>query len=55
MSDEYARRLREAGNEVVWRHYDDLSHGWLQMTAWSQESVDAVKHIAEDLHKFLST
>jgi acetyl esterase/lipase len=27
---EYASKLREAGNEVRWRHYGDMTHGWLQ-------------------------
>lgn len=49
---EYAHKLKEAENEVVWRHYDGLTHGWLQMTAWSEEAKDAVKDVATDLKKF---
>jgi acetyl esterase/lipase len=50
---EYAHKLQKAGNQVEWRHYDDLTHGWLQMTAWSNESAGAVKDVAKDLKKFL--
>jgi acetyl esterase/lipase len=49
---EYAHKNREAGNEIVWRHYDGMTHGWLQMTAWSGEARDAVKDVAGDLKKF---
>jgi acetyl esterase/lipase len=45
--------LQKAGNQVEWRHYDDLTHGWLQMTASSDESAGAVKDVAKDLKKFL--
>ncbi|KAF2996921.1 hypothetical protein E8E13_006073 [Curvularia kusanoi] len=49
---EYASKLQEAGNEgLVWRHYDDMTHGWLQMTAWSGEARRAVKDVAGDLSK----
>lgn len=30
---EYASMLQEAGNDVVRRHYEDMTHGWVQMTA----------------------
>ncbi|KAF2036032.1 alpha/beta-hydrolase [Setomelanomma holmii] len=43
----------KAGNQVEWRHYEDMTHGWLQMTAWSGESVGAVKDVAEDLKRLL--
>lgn len=49
---EYASKLERAGNTVVWRHYEQFTHGWLQMTAWSQEAVDAVKDVAKDVRKF---
>jgi acetyl esterase/lipase len=39
---EYASKLRKASNGVVWRHYDGLTHRWLQMTAWSREAVGGV-------------
>ncbi|KAL3477182.1 Alpha/Beta hydrolase protein [Aspergillus californicus] len=46
---EYACKLQKAGNQVVWRHYDDMTHGWLQMTAWSQTAQAAVKDVARDI------
>lgn len=49
---EYAHRSREAGNEITWRNYDGMTHGWLQMTAWSDEAKDAVRDVAMDLKKF---
>jgi acetyl esterase/lipase len=49
---EYASKLQEAKNDPVWRHYDDMTHGWLQMTAWSEEAVKAVKDVASDLKGF---
>ncbi|KAF1362587.1 alpha/beta-hydrolase [Lizonia empirigonia] len=49
---EYAHKSKEAGNEIAWRHYDGMTHGWLQMTAWSDEAKDAVKDVAMDLNKF---
>jgi acetyl esterase/lipase len=50
---EYAHKLESAGNKVVWRHYDGMTHGWLQMTAWSPEAENAVKEVANDLRNFL--
>ncbi|KZT73883.1 alpha/beta-hydrolase [Daedalea quercina L-15889] len=50
---EYAHKLDEAGVEVHWRHYENLTHGWLQMTAWSDEAIEAVKDVAKGLKKLL--
>lgn len=49
---EYAHKLQKAGNQVVWHHYDDMTHGWLQMTAWSDRAIEAVKDVAIDIKKF---
>ncbi|CAN9155395.1 unnamed protein product [Alternaria alternata] len=49
---EYASKLREAGNEVRWRHYGDMTHGWLQMGAWSDEARKAIGDVAGDLKVF---
>lgn len=46
---EYAHKLECAGNTVHWHHYAELTHGWLQLTAWSQEVVKAVKDIAAEM------
>lgn len=48
---EYASKLQQAGNQVVWRHYDGMTHGWLQMTAWSADAVSAVGDVALDIHR----
>lgn len=31
---EYAHKLQNAGVDVQWHHFDRVTHGWLQMTAW---------------------
>ncbi|KAH7026881.1 lipase/esterase [Macrophomina phaseolina] len=49
---EYASKLDEAGVKVQWRHYEGMTHGWLQMTAWSDEAISAVKDVAQDAHRF---
>ena len=48
---EYASKLEQAGNKVIWRHHDSMTHGWLQMTAWSNAAVDAVKDVAKNVHQ----
>lgn len=48
---EYAHKLDKAGNKVIWRHYDAMTHGWLQMTAWSEAAVSAVNDAAGDIKK----
>lgn len=47
---EYASKLSQAGNTVIWRHYEDMTHGWVQMTAWSDNAVKALKEAAKDVH-----
>lgn len=42
---EYARKLREGGNEIAWRHYGDLTHGFLQMAPWSSAAMGALKEV----------
>lgn len=46
---EYASKLAQAGVDVKWRHYENLTHGWLQMTPWSQSATNAVNDSAADL------
>lgn len=50
---EYARKLRDAGVSIHWRHYDDLCHGWLQMTAWSQAAKNATRDVGQEVRKLL--
>ncbi|THY27161.1 hypothetical protein D6D01_04211 [Aureobasidium pullulans] len=49
---EYAHKSKQAKNEVVWHHYEDMTHGFLQMTAWSDKAISCVKDIAKDMKKF---
>ncbi|KAI6086107.1 Alpha/Beta hydrolase protein [Hypoxylon rubiginosum] len=35
---EYARKLKEVGNMVVWRHKLALTHGFFQMAPWSEDT-----------------
>ncbi|OOF90639.1 hypothetical protein ASPCADRAFT_510672 [Aspergillus carbonarius ITEM 5010] len=48
---EFASRLEEAGNEVIWRHYDTLSHGFLQLAPWSEAAMTALKEVAGDVRQ----
>ncbi|KAI0406578.1 Alpha/Beta hydrolase protein [Xylaria palmicola] len=48
---EYASKLQKAGNEVVWRHYGNLTHGFLQMAPWSEDAMKATKEVAEVIKK----
>jgi len=40
---EYASKLAEAGVEVKWFHHPESTHGFLQMTAWSEDAERWVK------------
>lgn len=51
---EYASKLEKVGVDVKWRHYDQMTHGWLQMTAWSQDALQAVKDSAKDLKELVA-
>jgi len=50
---EYASKLQKAGVDVHWQHYPELTHGWLQMTAWSTDCVNAVKDVARSLKQMV--
>ncbi|AEO60496.1 hypothetical protein MYCTH_2069956 [Thermothelomyces thermophilus ATCC 42464] len=41
----YAGKLRAVGGLARWRHYADLTHAWLQMTAWSAAARDAARDV----------
>ncbi|KAJ4399887.1 hypothetical protein N0V85_005897 [Neurospora sp. IMI 360204] len=51
---EYANKLSQAGVQTRWRHYDNLTHGWLQMTAWWEAAEQAVKDVAQEVKKRLA-
>ncbi|KAL0934900.1 alpha beta hydrolase fold-3 domain protein [Colletotrichum truncatum] len=48
---EFAHKLEEAENTVSWRHFDTLTHGFLQMAPWSEEAMKATKLAASELKK----
>lgn len=48
---EYANKLSQADVQVRWRHYDNLTHGWLQMTARSEAAEQAVKDVAQEVKR----
>lgn len=48
---EYAHKLEKAGVPVTWFHYAEMTHGWLQMTAWSLDAQKAVKDAAGELKR----
>jgi acetyl esterase/lipase len=50
---EYARKLCQAGVPTQWRHYDDLAHGWVQMTAWSQAAREATQEVGAQVRRLL--
>jgi len=50
---EYARKLGLATVPVQWRHYNDLAHGWLQMTAWSQAARNATAEVGMEVRRLL--
>ncbi|KAK4158979.1 Alpha/Beta hydrolase protein [Cladorrhinum sp. PSN259] len=44
---EYAGKLKEAGVDVTWIHFDDMTHGFLQMTPWSHGAGEAARAMAK--------
>jgi acetyl esterase/lipase len=44
---EYAGKLKEAGVDVNWIHFDDMAHGFLQMTPWSHGAGEAARTMAK--------
>ncbi|KAK4222023.1 alpha/beta hydrolase fold-domain-containing protein [Podospora fimiseda] len=43
---EYAEKLKQAGVDVTWVHFDDMTHGFLQMTPWSHGAGVAARTMA---------
>ncbi|KAF2146996.1 uncharacterized protein K452DRAFT_314249 [Aplosporella prunicola CBS 121167] len=43
---EFASKLQKAGNQVKWKHFQDLTHGFLQLAPWSREAMEAVDEVA---------
>lgn len=48
---EYANKLSKAGVQTRWHHYDNVTHGWLQMTAWSEAAEQAVKDVGQEVKR----
>ena len=48
---EYSTKLKQAGNDVEWHHFDALTHGFLQMAPWSDEAMRATKIIGKELKR----
>ncbi|TVY78101.1 Carboxylesterase NlhH [Lachnellula suecica] len=48
---EYGSKLQEAGVQVTWKHYPELTHGILQMAPWSEEAMKATMDVARELKK----
>lgn len=46
---EYASKLQEAGVAVTWRHFEELTHGFLQFAPWSRRALEATRCVGEDL------
>jgi acetyl esterase/lipase len=51
---EYAGKLQQAGNQVRWHHYPELTHGFLQMAPWSEEAAQATAKVAEEIKQLAS-
>jgi len=50
----YADRLRESGVDVTHMHYDDMIHGFFNMTALVEDGREAVKHAGKALKAALT-
>jgi acetyl esterase/lipase len=50
---EYAGKLQQAGVTIHWRHYDDLTDGWLQMGAWSNAAKNATREVGQEVGMLL--
>lgn len=49
---EYGSKLQKADVEVVWHHYPELTHGFLQMAPWSEEAHRATLDVAKEIKKY---
>ncbi|KAJ9315223.1 hypothetical protein DTO271D3_4390 [Paecilomyces variotii] len=48
---EYASTLKDAGNQIIWHHFDTLCHGFLQMAPWSKQALAATKQVALEMKR----
>jgi acetyl esterase/lipase len=49
----FARKMNGLGLLTAWKHYDDLAHGWLQMTPWSLTAWKATCDAGVELKRLL--
>ncbi|PVH83808.1 hypothetical protein DL98DRAFT_615131 [Cadophora sp. DSE1049] len=45
---EYGTKSKQASNEVTWYHFDTLTHGFLQFSAWSREAMNATEKVGDE-------
>lgn len=50
---EYGSKLQEAGVQVAWHHYPELTHGFLQFAPWSSEAMKATLDVAKELRNMI--
>ncbi|KAL2433663.1 hypothetical protein ABEF95_009023 [Exophiala dermatitidis] len=48
---EYGSKLQQAGVDMHWHHYPDLTHGFLQMAPWSHEALKATEDVSKELKR----
>lgn len=51
---EYGSKLQEAGVQVEWHHFENLTHGFLQFAPWSKECLNATMKVARVLQRLAS-
>jgi len=49
----YAQKLATAGNDIMYVHYPELPHGFIQMTAHSRRCLEATQELARRLGEAL--
>ena len=48
---EYGSKLQEAGVDVRWDYFPDLTYGFLQMALWARECMSATIDMAKELKR----
>jgi acetyl esterase len=52
---EFSKKLEDAGNQVIYKNYPSLIHGFLLMQGFLPEAREAIKEIADAVKQFLNT
>jgi acetyl esterase len=50
---EFSKRLESAGNQLIYKNYPSLIHGFLLMQGFLPEARQAIQEIAEAVKQFL--